>query len=121
MQRVSVCVQISGLRVFVCRQISGPIPSGESSWHLFALCPASLCGLPVFRSEEGVLGGGASRGAYEKTREVCMGKGAWVDVQDGGVREAVRTVNALRLHVLIDVQGYGVCNAHATMSRCTSV
>ena len=69
----------------------------------------------------GVGGAGASRGAYEKTREVCMGKGAWVDVQDGGVREAVRTVNALRLHVLIDVQGYGVCNAHATTSRCTSV
>ena len=66
----------------------------------------------------GGVGGG---GAYEKTREVCMGKGAWVDVQDGGVREAVRTVNALRLHVLIDVQGYGVCNAHATTSRCTSV
>ena len=66
-------------------------------------------------------GGGQSGGAYEKTREVCMGKGAWVDVQDGGVREAVRTVNALRLHVLIDVQGYGLCNAHTTMSRCTSV
>jgi predicted O-linked N-acetylglucosamine transferase (SPINDLY family) len=62
-------------------------------------------------------GGGGGEVAYRKMEEVCRAKGSWVDLGGGGgggrggggrsLEESVMLLNAQRLHVLIDVQGWG--------------
>jgi hypothetical protein len=46
-------------------------------------------------------------GALAKMEQVCRSKGSWVDLERRGLGESVTLVNGLRLHVLVDVQGWG--------------
>ena len=51
-------------------------------------------------------GGGAGVAAFMKMQEVCGKMGVWVDVSPMPLRAAVEAVNAQRLHLLVDVQGW---------------